>query len=330
MFDPRGHGTSAFPERGSSVAKLGSKAALKHVIRKNWMLVIVFLLFGVASAIYCLVYPTNSIWGDEVDYLRTSNTLPALDGYIPRQIPGALPYYWWPPFASAFYSVLSPDSLKDFYANNPSDRRKTLIPPQKQFLRNVAAVNVLLLGMSGLILYYIAKLCGLGKGWSSIAAAFTLLNPRILFYEQALWPEVLHLLIFCCALLFLFLFLQKRSIGLLLTSSLFFSYASFTKGVAGIYILLLAALLFLYHFKFVSFSQSLKYSAALLIPFLLLTNAQKMRNFLVHDHYAIASNTWINIEAGLIPEDSITADGYRNVYERYQKAARTPLKKERL
>jgi hypothetical protein len=301
-----------------------------HAIAKHRFILTVFLLFGLASAVYCVAFPQDSIWGDEIDYLRASNTLPSINGYIPRQVPGALPYYWWPPFASAFYSLFSTDSLKDFYAEHPVSRRKTLNPPQRHFLRRTAGVNVLLLGLSGWVLYCISNLCGLGKSWSSIAVALTLLNPRVLFYEQALWPELLHLLLLGSAVLFLFLFIQKRSIATLFLSSLFFSYASFTKSVADLYIFLVSILLFFYYLKSLNLAQVLKYTAALLIPFLLLTNAQKMRNLFVHDHYAIASNTWINIEAGLIPAEEIRADGYESVYERYQKAARTPHEKERL
>ena len=68
---------------------------------------------------------------------------------------------------------------------------------------------------------------------------------------------------------------------------------------------------------------------ALFAPFHLLVGVQKVRNLVVDDAFAVSSNTWVNIEKGLIPASIAVDAGFKNTSERYAAAAPDQLGRER-
>jgi hypothetical protein len=85
---------------------------------KRFILLIAFFLL--LSAVFCSVFKSQKLWGDEETYLVESHTQPLSNGYFAPLVPGAMQYRWWPPFAFSFYALFSTDSLGNHYAGAAS------------------------------------------------------------------------------------------------------------------------------------------------------------------------------------------------------------------
>lgn len=283
----------------------------------------VIAVFLLVSFVFIVNFPNQKIWGDEDSYIVEAHKQPLMDGYVPTVLPGFMEYRWWPPFAFSFYALFKTEALSHHYTVKKLSNQAAIEHEKSNFLKRLTVANVLLLLIGGTAFYAIALSAGLGRTWSAFAIGLVLINPRVLFYEQALWPEPLHFALISCAILPFIHALKSKKNYLLALSSVVFAYGSLTKGVVGIYVMCLAGLLIYVYARDVGVAKLVGILLLFLSPYLLLTHAQKLKNYRDHGDYVISPNTWINIEMGLAPYDLPLAAGYKNVYDRYFSTAET-------
>ncbi len=255
------------------------------------------------------------IWGDERSYILISNEHAANRELADRLVPGRMPRLWWPPLPYGVYSLFAtgqhvePAPHDDLYAD----------PAVSAFARSLFRFNVgLFLGV-GLLSYVLALQLGLGRPAATLAAGLVLANPRIWFFIQSFWPELLHLNLLLGALVAINAGLTGGRAWLLPIASVLLAFAALTKGIVVFYLLCLAPMLLLRG----PGTPRARIGAllALVLPFMLLLELQKQHNLGIHGDRAIANNTWVNIEAGMRPDFD---------YPEYFAASESPPQRESL
>ncbi len=265
-------------------------------------------------------FENKRLWGDEGHYLEMAHMQEAIGGILPRVLPGTLTYDWWPSFAYGFYSLFAKDEIREILKSEKKNKLRKHNGLQAEFVSRIAHINSILLFITGLSIYILSLKSGLNESYSAIAASLVLLNPRVLFYLQALWPEVLHLTLLCSATLLYIISLDKGHKLALLSSSVLFGFCALTKGVVAIYFVLLIGLLIVFLYRRTKLSNLSTFLLIFIIPHYTIIHVQQFKNYLSHDHYSVSANTWINIEAGLIKNYHVKKEGYNSVFERYRKS----------
>ena len=202
-----------------------------------------------------------------------------------------------------------------------------LVTEKRRFMKDVAYFQLLLLVVSGVLIYLISINMSLSPSFSSQAVALTIFNPRVLFYIQTLWPELIHYVLLLSAIFFFIFYFKKNSLVLLLISSVLFIYCVFTKLIVSYYFYLLIAVLIYYHRNTLKQKRTIYALCLFIIPFFLLSTIQKAKNYYKFNAFAISTNIWINIEKGIIPRDYIM-NGL-SIQDGYNAVSKDPIVRER-
>ncbi|MDP6705602.1 MAG: hypothetical protein QF893_04580 [Alphaproteobacteria bacterium] len=275
-------------------------------------------------------HPVRQAWGDEPTYFNAAARLQPRGAV--NLVPGQMPFLWQPPFAAAVQSLLIGEagaaggevrttSARHFVAW-PDD------PAIAEFLKRVSVLNLVLLALAGGFVYAICHLGGIGTLGASVAMAALVFHPRVAFYVQALWPEILHLALYLAGIAALMLarrLLAERfraAAVLVLAGGIGFGYASLTKGVVGSFVWIAAVLLAYLAWTALAERPAHRQRTAVVVALFLLGFAavvgpQKLANHRAHGSAAIASNFWINVELGL----NFGREAPDDTYSRYFGAA---------
>jgi hypothetical protein len=278
-------------------------AALGH-LRAHWPAALVALLLLGAGHGVGTRFPPREIVGDEPFYAQAAHRHAALGERLVELVPGAMPFYWWPPFAPAVYALLAdPELTAAFATGAPAVRLRPVAPALRRFLSSIARLNAVLLAVSGVLLYALTLRIGAGRAAAAAAALGFGLSPRILYYVIALWPELLQIAVVAGALLCLTPGSRSNAPVWHLVGGAALGVASLIKPAAELFALLLAALAVAQ----LSLRREARRRAALsflglVIGFCAVNLPQRAANALRHERFAVSANQWVNLEAGLLPE----------------------------
>jgi hypothetical protein len=241
-----------------------------------------------------------------------------------------MPLYWWPPLTFAVYGMMvTPGDLDPTAPQLPHDRFGSERPTPASFVRRISVLQAAGMLGSGFLIYVIALQLGLSRPAATLALAATVLNPRLVFYVQALWPEWLHAIVFLAATALLVKFTRTGGLIPLAFASGLLGIAALIKGIAPTFlILLIPGLLWMHRGN--SRSRLLAVVTSTVIPFALVTGPQSIRNHQEYGVFALSTNTWINIEAGLLPPTAASGGGDESVFDLYRESAPDPVTREKL
>ncbi len=302
---------------------------------KNWFralithkpLILVLVLAVIVSVLFIELYENQKIWGDEPSYIKASHEEANKQiSPIISLLPGYLSFSWQPPLPDSIYSFFANDRLRDHFAKKNILDDEHFVIEKRRFMKDVAYFQLLLLVVSGVLIYLISINLSLSPSFSSLAVALTIFSPRVLFYIQTLWPELIHYVLLLSALFFFISYLKKNSLILLFISSVLFIYCVFTKLIVSYYFYLLIVVLIYYHRNTLKQKRTIYAFCLFIIPFFLLSTIQKAKNYYMFNAFAISTNSWINIEKGIIPRFSIKDDlSYK---DRYDAVSKDPIERE--
>lgn len=310
------------PPTRPAVPGLCLPALLRKAASHGALLLVLVLCLGVDLA--CVrAHPVTLAWGDERAYVEHSHAHLDARREPWRLLPGFMPLEWQPPLVDVVYSFLSYGPLRERYAAG-DEVEPTLRwdDDLAVFFQRAERLNFVLLVVASVLLYALGLAAGLARWSSALATACFALNPRVLFYVQGLWPEMLHFVLLFAHLLAFLAFLRRGSAAALLCASTLLAYCALTKGLAGPWFAI--AFLFLavrLRGERAGWRRTLLCLALFALPYLGLTGAQKARNLAVEGTFGIATNTWVNVEAGLRGRNATFAD--------YWRASRDPVERER-
>ena len=303
---------------------------LRALVARHRLGIVVFLVAIVGVLWFHEEHPVRETAGDEPAYFRVAVTSDPHDPSLPAFLPGNMRLQWWPPLTFALYGELVREAdLDPDTPRLPHDRHGRELLTPESFVRRVGQLNVVLMLGTGLLVYVLALHLGISPPAAAVALGVTTLNPRMWFYVQALWPEWLHAIVFVGAIVLLVRFTRDdRSTWLALASALF-GVAALIKAIAGGFLaLLVPALVFLYRRRGRSRAPAIVMAGVL--PFVVVTGPQALRNHHEHGTLALSANTWINVEAGLLPPPQTSDGGPSTVFERYSDSASDALTREAL
>ncbi|MEM7199611.1 MAG: hypothetical protein AAF628_05055 [Planctomycetota bacterium] len=271
---------------------------------------------------------TARLWGDEKAYVALTH--PTREAPWPERfralLPGEMPLRWWPPLPFSVYGVLAGPRPSAADLDDLDVAATGLPAAMRPFWWRALALNLALLGCSCGLLYALCLTLGVGPWLAAAACALVALNPRTLFYAPALWPELLHQALFLGGLLGLVRYLRWGSLRALAVTSAIWGYAALTKRVVEPYALLLLPLLVWPARRSVgSMLVTLLVFAA---PYGAITGLQRWTNAREHGAWVLSTNTWVNVETGLVPDDAYQDLGYAKVLDRYHAASAAPLERE--
>lgn len=273
-------------------------------LREQWPAALVAVLLLGAGLAVGTRFPPREIVGDEPFYVQAAHRHPTLAGRLVELVPGAMPFYWWPPFAPAVYALFADPELDAAFATGaPPVQLRPVAPALRRFLASVARLNAVLLAVSGVLLYALATRIGAGRAVAATAALSFGLSPRMLYYVIALWPELLHIAVVAGALLCLTPGARSRAPVWHLVGGVALGVASLIKPAAELFALLLAGLAV----AEISLRREARQRAFLslllfVIGFCAVNLPQRTANALRHERFAVSANQWVNLEAGLLPD----------------------------
>lgn len=290
----------------------------------------------IAVAVHMLVIsraPIVRTLGDEARYTREAHR--HIDEGVAQLLPGRMLFHHVPPFTFHFFSQFAVRELithpeSEFWIiDSPHE---TWSPAMARFVRSVSLAHLTLLVWSGVAVYALCARLGAGGLGANVAASLVLLNPRIGFYVQSLWSEILHIALLSSGLLVAVLALQcrrvfpdARKIALLALCGVVLAYALLTRSVVGGFSWVIALVVAVEAFRDARRSggsparglgQGVVYAAVLLGALHGTLLPQRLANQEQHGTLKIAHNSWRNIEGGL-PQRA----GY---LKRYEAAANDP------
>jgi 4-amino-4-deoxy-L-arabinose transferase-like glycosyltransferase len=252
-------------------------------------------------------FPPQEIVGDEPFYVQAAHRHPTLAERLLELVPGAMPFYWWPPFAPAVYALCAdPEVTAGFAAGtpaSPSIQLRPLSPALRRFLASIARLNAVLLAVSGVLLYALTLHLGAGRAAAAAAGLGLGLSPRILYYVIALWPELLHVTVVAGALLCLTAGARSNAPVWHLAGGAALGVASLIKPAAEVFALLLVSLGIVELSLRREARRRACFSILLFaIGFCAVNLPQRTANALRHERFAVSANHWVNLEAGLLPD----------------------------
>jgi hypothetical protein len=296
-------------------------------MKQHWPIIVLAIVMVVINWSILHSYPVARVSGDEPGYVKLSHGDSSYGQKLSRLLPGNMRFEWQPPLPYSIYGLLAGDqSLIEAYQKNqqvpanPFENERVAA-----FCHRISLLNLLLFLLIGANVYIISLLLGFGRPAAVLASCLVWFDPALVFYVGALWPEFLHLALLSSAMLLLVLFGSRDKLRLLAPAGILLGYCALTKGVAGWYMVFLVPIVA--YCSFVRLRESLparvravyslKAAAILLGCYLVVVYPQKTANFYKHNVFAISTNTWINVECGLIPAQEVGGD----TFPRYFKAS---------
>jgi hypothetical protein len=284
-------------------------AAALGRLRGHWpaALVAVLLLgagFGVGAR-----FPPQELMGDEPFYVQAAHRHATLGARLVELVPGAMPFYWWPPLSPSCYALFADRELAAAFATetgaSPALQLRPPAPGVRRFLASIARLNAVLLASSGVLLYALATRLGAGRAAAATGALAFGLSPRALYYVIALWPELLHIAVMSAALLCLTPGRGSNAPVWHLVGGAALGVASLNKPAAELLVLGLVGLgLLELSLRREGCRRALLSLLLLAVGFSVVNLPQRTANALRHGRFAVSANQWVNLEAGLVPEFS--------------------------
>ncbi len=323
-------------ERDASASRPGWQEA-----SSRGSLLVLAGLVGLTVAAHLVVLaraPIVKTFGDEASYTREAHR--HIDDGAAQLLPGRMLFHHRPPFAFHFFAMFAERELITHPEREPwiiENPHESWSPAMTRFVRAVSLAHLVLLLATGIGVYALCALVGGGAVGANVAAAFVLLHPRLGFFVQSLWAEILHMALLVAGLLLLVSAVARRrsppdlpTLALVALAGATLAYAALTRGVvAGFSWLVgpwLAVETFLADRRAAGGGVALARGALLAALFFAVFQGtlapQRLANLGRHGTTLIAHNTWRNIEAGLIGDD-----GY---IERYKAASDHPAQREAL
>lgn len=302
----------------------------RHLKNRKY-LYIVLILSIVVGILYIKTWGVVTLSDDEYHYICLYNRPSSTFQKIVNLIPGNLHFAWFFPLNYSVYSFCSTDELEDLYWRKSHLKRRKPYPHEiKKFFRRIGWFNLVLLVLSGLLVYLIGREMGMGDFAAAMATALVTLNFRVVYYILGLWPEIPHYVLMLSGFYFFLLYVRKSRVRHLIGSSFLLTYAAFAKGVVGYYFYILLAILIVLNRKRVFSRNTIIALMVFMLPYFGCITVQKISNYSRYGVYGLTTNIWVNFEAGLIPEEKIQNDGYLHVYDRYFRISDDPVERERL
>ncbi len=169
---------------------------------------------ALAAAVHLFVIfqtPIVRTLGDEASYTREAHR--HIDDGPAQLLPGRMLFHHRPPFAFHFFALFAERDL----ITHPEEElwiidtpHESWSPAMARFVRSVSLAHLLLLLGTGVALYAIAARLGAGPVGANVAAALVLLNPRVGFYVQSLWTEILHMALLAGGMLLVLSAIDRR------------------------------------------------------------------------------------------------------------------------
>ena len=267
------------PRRSSPVA---------HALRELVPLLVALALvhFGFRAGL-----PNPRLWGDENHYLAIAS-LDVEEGRA-SLLPGALRFDHRPELASRVFGLaLDESALVD----------NTIQDTGHAFSR-LERLQIFLCLLAVALTWMQAKLLGLGRAGAWLAGAVVGLHPWFAFHAHALWPEMLHAVLFGVTLTCVIRHLQRGALGWLVPAGLAAGYAVLAKGTVLPFLPLLT--LFLALVALIrpgrSIGKALGAAAIFASTALLVALPQAFANDADGNGARLSANRWWNLELGLTP-----------------------------
>jgi hypothetical protein len=284
-------------------------------VRRHAPLLGVLALGALAHGAVLARFPVVRTWGDEASYTREAHR--RIDLGAANFVPGHMPFHHRPPLGFCWLALFAEPELvrhpgaEKWIIDNPNE---TWSEPMARFLARTSRANLALLLAAAAALYAIALRLGAGRGAAALASAIVLFHPRLGFFVQSLWPEVLHaaLLVGGLGLVAGALEdarggLRPRALGGLALAGILLAYAALARGVVGPFLWIAAGLVAAVHARGSAAAgpwrralAGLAAGATLAAGFELTLLPQRLRNRAEHGTLWIAHNTWRNVEGGLL------------------------------
>lgn len=299
-------------------------------MKQHWPLAILAFVTLAINTCVIIIHPVQKIREDEAKYIEGAHREISFPARLKRLIPGNMYFDQQPPLAYSFYGLFARDKLTQ--TNHPENPGTHPNPGWSEglsaFFKRVSFFNLVLLLVIGINVYFLCFLLYPRRLCAITASCLVFFNPRLLFYIQAIGPELLYLVFFTAALLMLILFYRWDKLYLLIISGVLFGFCSLTYEFVGFFLILL--ILVFFHFlgrrPGSRVMTSLKLVAILYCCYFAVVLPQKLANYFNHHVFAISLDKWMNIELGVIPAHE--AEG--NLYQRYLNASPDPLTREKL
>ncbi|GEM_PF-5785630 len=327
-------------------------------LKQYQSMIYLIIAVSIVNWLILTVLPFQKLSGDELDYIASAHQNLSFSQKALQLIPGNMPYSWWPPFPSSLYALFAsdPDLIRAYHRDESTpdhparlistkvmlvqaEQNNIIVPHPAQnpaigrFVMKIAVMNLIMYVVVGVNIFWIGLLLKCGKPASLTAAGIVWLNPNLVYYINALWPETLHLLLLSTAVLCLLLFDARAKMTCLAVSGFIFGFCALTKGVVGFFLICLIPLWIIRmqgspmeRFRRNHILRLFKLLAVFYGSSLLIVLPQMITNRVRYDSFSLASNTWINIECGIIPSEE--ANG--NFYERYFQASTDSTRRESL
>jgi hypothetical protein len=299
-------------------------------MKQHWPIALLALVTLTINTCVIIIHPVQKIREDEKKYVEGAHREISFPARLKRLIPGNMYFEQQSPLTSSFYGLFARDKLtRTNHRGNPGTRPDPGWDEDLSiFFKRVSFFNLVLLLVIGVNVYFLCLLLNPRRICALAASCLVFFNPRLLFYIQAIGPELLYLALFTAALLMLILFYRRDKLYFLITAGVLFGFCSLTYEFAGFFLILL--ILVFFHFlgrrPGSRVGASLKLVAILYCCYFAVVLPQKLANYFNHHVFAISLDKWMNIERGVIPAH--VAGG--NLYRRYLNASPDPLTREKL
>jgi hypothetical protein len=310
---------------GSVLPSLGKGNRLK---RTTWIFLTLLALAFLQNVYIISRHPVRLARGDEAQYIEIAHQDSSRSVAWSRLVPGFMVFEWQPPFVNSLYGLLRDPELLEAYRTGDG-----LVNPHQEwsqdlsdFFLRVSVLNLVLYLAAGANLYFLTGKLGFGGWAAALASGLYFFNPRVVFYVQSLWPEILHIFLLSSGFTVLVIAIRNPQRRWYFFSGVIIGFAALTKGVLGVFLWLLLPAIAWSMVKQgkMDLQRTVRCLGLFVLGYALVLTPQVTANRINHGVTAIATNTWINIEAGLIPASETDGD----FFNRYFSASEDPVTRE--
>ena len=296
--------------------------------RTTWIFLALLALTFLQNVYIIARHPVRLARGDEARYIEIAHQDGSRSVAWSRLVPGFMVFEWQPPFVNSVYGLLQNPELLEAYRSGEGlvNPHQEWSPNLSDFFLRVSVLNLVLYLAAGANLYFLTGKLGFG-GWAAVlASGLYFFNPRVVFYIQSLWPEILHIFLLSSGFAVLVIAIQNPQRRWFFFSGMIIGFAALTKGVLGVFLWLMLPAMAWSMMKQgkMDLQMTIRGLGLFVLGYALVLTPQVTANRINHGVTAIATNTWINIEAGLIPVSEV--DG--NLFSRYFSASEDPVTRE--
>jgi len=305
---------------------------------RNLALLSTIVVAGIAAHYFLIqALPARQTLGDEASHTLGAHEL--LDSRGSNLLPGRMLSHHRSSLGFSYFSLFADPELirhpgaETWIIDSPHEHWS---PEMARFLRRASLGNLGLLVLASLLAYALARECGFRPSASALAPFLLLFHPRIGFYVQALWPEILHLTLVLGAFLAFSRAVSParevrlvRMLSMLALSGVLLAYARLTRGVVEPMTFAMALMAGWVALRAPGRKMGARRlaSAALAAAVLLAAYEgtlwpQRATNLASSGSSQIGHNLWRNIEGGL--------GRTQNYPDEYFAAASEPVERERL